>query len=115
MIHDRVLETDSGGDAHLREVQHALHSELVHELGRRVWRTWFRDTDVVRVESERVVLAVPTEVHRTWIEYTFGTEVRHACSRVLGEGVAVVLEVGARAAGSLVALLRELVPELTSA
>lgn len=85
-----------GCDPHLVELQHGLKSELIDELGRNRWRLWFRDTEVVSVESECVTIAVPTEVHRTWIEYTFGDEVRRACARMLGEGVAVRLEVSAR-------------------
>lgn len=98
MIHDRVHPGPAslgGAAAHLREVQHGVQSELLRTLGRPKWRLWFRDVDVVRVESERVTFAVPTEVHRTWIEYTFADDLRQACARVLGEGVAVAVEVGA--------------------
>jgi chromosomal replication initiation ATPase DnaA len=95
VIHDRV-ESGPHVDPHLVELQHGLRSELIDELGRNRWRLWFRDTEVVRVGSECVTIAVPTEVHRAWIEYTYANELHRACARVLGEGVAVRLEVSAR-------------------
>jgi chromosomal replication initiator protein len=79
----------------MEEVQAGLRSELQHDLGRSRYRLWFRDMDVVEADGDRVVLAVPTEVHRTWIEYAFGRPLRSACERVLGHGVDVRLEVGA--------------------
>lgn len=79
----------------IEQVQAGLASELQHDLGRSRYRLWFRDMDVVEADGDRVVLAVPTEVHRTWIEYAFGGPLRSACERVLGHGVQVQLEVGA--------------------
>jgi chromosomal replication initiator protein len=84
----------SGTDALRREVQAALRSELLQGVGRSRYRLWFRDVDVAQVDGECLTLAVPTEVHRSWIEYTFGEVVRSASERVLGRGVRVALEVG---------------------
>jgi len=77
-----------------REVETGLKSELTHDLGRSRFRLWFRDVEVVSVEGDTLTLAVPTEVHRSWIEYTFGDEVRRASERVLGRGVKLELRVG---------------------
>ncbi len=88
--------TPAPAAAPLHAVQQGLQAELRQAVGRTRWRAWFRDVDVARLEDDRVVLAVPTEVHRTWIGYTYRDEVGRACARVLGEGVGFDLEVDAR-------------------
>ncbi len=92
-----------------REVEIGLKSELTHDLGRSRYRLWFRDVEVVALDGDTLTLAVPTEVHRSWIEYTFGAEVRRALERVLGRGVSIVLRVG-EAQGAKRAL-RERLPQ----
>ncbi len=76
-----------------RAIQDGIREELVREVGRNRYRLWFRDTEVQGVSERSVTFAVPTEVHRTWIEYTYGDEMRRAVTQVLGEGVDVLFEV----------------------
>ncbi len=76
-----------------REINDGLREELLQALGRHRFRLWFRDTAVVDVGEHALTLAVPTDVHRTWLQYTYGDVLRDACERVLGEGVDVRLRV----------------------
>jgi chromosomal replication initiator protein len=80
----------------LQAIQDGIREELLRMLGRNRFRLWFRDTVVRDVAEDAITFAVPTEVHRTWIEYTYGEEVKHAVTQVLGEGVNVHLEVSRR-------------------
>ncbi|MDJ0523239.1 MAG: DnaA/Hda family protein [Planctomycetota bacterium] len=79
-----------------REINDGLREELLQALGRHRFRLWFRDTSVVDVDEHALTLAVPTDVHRTWLEFTYGDVLRDACERVLGEGVDVRLRVSAQ-------------------
>ena len=74
-------------------IQDELREELVREVGRSRYRLWFRDTIVERIDDASVTLAVPTEVHRTWLQYTYGDVLARAVGTVLGDGVGVRLEV----------------------
>ena len=74
-----------------RAIQEEIREELVREVGRNRYRLWFRDTEVLGVDEHAVTFAVPTEVHRTWLEYTYGDELRRAVTQVLGDGVDVQL------------------------
>lgn len=76
-----------------REIQDALREELVRSVGRNRWRLWFRDVDVTHVDEHSLRLAVPTHVHKTWLEYTYAAELNQACIQVLGEGVGIELTV----------------------
>ena len=67
-------------------IQDGLREELVREVGRSRYRLWFRDTVVEDVGDDSVTLAVPTEVHRTWLQYTYGEVLSCAVGTVLGEG-----------------------------
>ena len=78
-----------------RDIHDGLREELVRSLGRNRFRLWFRDTCVVDVGEHGLTLAVPNDVHRTWLQFTFGDELRSACEHVLGEGVEVRLRVSA--------------------
>lgn len=98
------------GPALLREVQRALAGELQEGVGRSRYRLWFRDVDVAAVDGECITLAVPTEVHRSWIEVAFAGVVREASERVLGRGVRVDVTVGA-AQGARRALRERLPPD----
>lgn len=77
----------------LRPIQDELREELVREVGRSRFRLWFRDTVVEDVDESSVTIAVPTEVHRTWLQYTYGDVLTRAVGTVLGDGVDVHLEV----------------------
>ncbi len=74
-----------------RAIRDGLREELVREVGRHRYRLWFRDTEVHDVAAERVTLAVPTEVHRTWLECTYAPQLRRAVDNVFGEGMQVEL------------------------
>ena len=76
-----------------RDINDGLREELLQSLGRHKFRLWFRDTTVVDVGERGLTLAVPTDVHRTWLQFTFGDELQDACESVLGEGVQVRLQV----------------------
>jgi len=76
-----------------RAIQEGIREELLREVGRNRYRLWFRDTEVLGVSERAVTFAVPTEVHRTWLEYTYGDELRRAVTQVLGEGVGLRFEV----------------------
>jgi chromosomal replication initiator protein len=76
-----------------REVHEGIRSELLEQVGRHRFRLWFRDAVVSRVAGDEVTLAVPTEVHRTWLEYTYGEALRRACARILGDGVRIRVDV----------------------
>lgn len=78
-----------------REINDGLREELVQSLGRHRFRLWFRDTTVTDVSANGLTLAVPTDVHRTWLQFTFGDVLRQACENVLGPGVNLSLEVSA--------------------
>lgn len=97
------------GPCLLREVQEALAGELLGDVGRSRYRLWFRDVDVTAVDGDCITLAVPTEVHRSWIEVAFAGAVREASARVLGPGVRVAVTVG-EAQGAKRAL-RERLPQ----
>lgn len=93
----------------LHEVQQALAGELREGVGRSRYRLWFRDVDVAAVDADSITLAVPTEVHRSWIELAFAGVVREASERVLGRGVRVSVTVGA--AQEAKRALRERLPQ----
>ena len=76
-----------------RDIHDGLREELVRSLGRNRFRLWFRDTSVVSIDEHGVTLAVPNDVHRTWLQYTFGDALRSACEQVLGDGVEIHLRV----------------------
>lgn len=76
-----------------RAIQEEIREELLREVGRSRYRLWFRDTEVLGFNEQSVTFAVPTEVHRTWIEYTYGDELQRAVTQVLGEGVGLQFEV----------------------
>jgi chromosomal replication initiator protein len=82
--------------AAFREIHDGIRAELIREVGRHRFRLWFRDTAVAHVADDAVTLAVPTEVHRTWLEFTYGEVLRRACAHVLGDGVNVHLQVSER-------------------
>ena len=76
-----------------QEIFDAAKGDLEAALGRRRFRLWFRDVALERVVGRRVTLGVPTDVHRTWIEFNYAALLEKAFARVLGEGVAVELRV----------------------
>lgn len=76
-----------------QEVEEGLREELVRALGRHRYHLWFRDTRVVRVDGAGLTLAVPTEVHRTWLAFTYRELLEGACATLLGPGTALHLEV----------------------
>jgi chromosomal replication initiator protein len=104
------VNTTSGSAELEQQVLDGIRGELVQEVGRQRYRLWFRDVSVARVDSDRVTLAVPTEVHRTWLQYTYGEALSRACGGVLGEGVQVELRVDP--AGAERASLRDRLPAL---
>ncbi len=77
----------------LKDIFEGAKEDLVAALGRHRFLLWFRDAEVERVSGRRVTLAVPTEVHRTWLEFNYGEVLAKAFSRVLGEGTTVELRV----------------------
>ncbi len=91
-----------------RDIQDGLREELLQTMGRHRFRLWFRDTTVVEVGEQGLTLAVPTDVHRTWLQFTYGDLLQEACDRVLGEGVKVRLQVSA--AQDARRILREKLP-----
>ncbi len=97
MTTTRVRGEEGGGDDRLhRELLEGAKAELVASLGRQRYALWFRDAEVTRVSGRSVVLAVPTEVHRTWLAFTYRDDLDRAFGRVLGEGVRVELAVSER-------------------
>ena len=90
-------------------IEDGLRAELIEAVGRHRYRLWFRDLAVADVDGERIVLDVPTEVHRTWMEVTFGDVLRAACERVLGPGVGI--EVRTSAAQAERGALRDRLPQ----
>jgi len=81
-----------------REIFDGAKEEILAVLGKGRFDLWFRDAAVECVSGRAVTLAVPTEVHRTWLEYTYGELLRTAFGRVLGDGVEVKVRVDARRA-----------------
>jgi chromosomal replication initiator protein len=77
-------------------VLRAASEVLEEELGRPRHQLWFRDVAVEEVTEGQVVLGVPTEVHRTWLAYTYGDVLSRAFAHAMGEGVAVTLRVSER-------------------
>lgn len=92
-----------------REIQEHLREELVRSLGRHRFRLWFRDARVADVGAESLTLAVPTDVHRTWLECTYGPVLRDAVEHVLGPGVGIRVEV--REAEGELRRIRERLPQ----
>ena len=92
-----------------RDIHDGLREELVRSLGRNRFRLWFRDTTVVDVGERGLTLAVPNDVHRTWLQFTFGDALQTACERVLGDGVVVHLRVSSEQERRR--LLREKIPQ----
>jgi chromosomal replication initiator protein len=84
---------------HHREVFDGAKDDLVQALGRKRFHLWFRDVAVERVSGRKVTLAVPTDVHRTWLEFNYREILDKAFSRVLGDGVTVEVTVSERLAG----------------
>lgn len=74
-------------------IQDGIREELLREVGRHRYRLWFRDAELRDVAEEAVTFAVPTEVHRTWLQFTYGGVLQRAVERVLGDGVGIRLEV----------------------
>lgn len=79
----------------MREIDAALKAEVRDEVGATRFAAWFRDTAVESVSGRSVVLAVPTDVHRTWITFTYGAMLAKAFGRVLGDGVEIEVRVSA--------------------
>jgi chromosomal replication initiator protein len=79
-----------------QEIFDSAREDLEAALGRRRFRLWFRDVALERVVGRRVTLGVPTDVHRTWIEFNYAALLEKAFARVLGEGVVVELRVSQR-------------------
>ena len=77
----------------LKELECGLREELVRSLGRHRYRLWFRDTSVLDVSEQALRLAVPTDVHRAWMQFTFAEQLQQACTNLLGEGVQVELQI----------------------
>jgi chromosomal replication initiator protein len=92
-----------------REIFDGAKDELVRALGRHRFLLWFRDAAVERVSGSVVTLAVPTDVHRTWLEYNYGPLLAKAFGRVLGDGVTV--EVRVSAAQEAKRTIRDRLPE----
>lgn len=80
----------------LREIDSAWKSDVRSEIGASKFTAWFRDTAIQSVSGRNVVIAVPTEVHETWISFTYGALLRRVFGRVLGDGVEVDFAVCAR-------------------
>lgn len=99
----------SAGAALYAELLDGAREELVAALGRHRYRLWFRDAEVVRVCGRSVTLAVPTDVHRTWLEFNYRALLDKAFGRVLGDGVHVELTVSERLASTRT--VRDEVPE----
>lgn len=99
----------SAGAALYAELLDGAREELVAALGRHRYRLWFRDAEVVRVSGRSVTLAVPTDVHRTWLEFNYRALLDRAFGRVLGDGVHVELTVSARLASTRT--VRDEIPE----
>lgn len=78
-----------------RQIDEGLRAELIGAVGRQRFRLWFRDAQVAGVNESYLTLAVPTEVHRTWLSYTYGELLQNACERLLGPGTGIKLEVSA--------------------
>ncbi len=76
-----------------RDINAGLREELLQRIGRARFQLWFRDTSVVEVSEQALTLAVPNEVHSTWLQFTYADELQQACEEVLGEGVSIRLEV----------------------
>lgn len=81
---------------YFREIFEGAKEDLVAALGKHRFRLWFRDAAVERVSGRSVSLAVPTEVHRTWLEFNYREVLEKAFGRVLGEGVQVEVVVSPR-------------------
>ena len=79
----------------LHEIDSALKAEVRDHVGATRFALWFRDTAVESVSGRNVVLAVPTGVHKTWISFTYGSLLKKAFGRVLGEGVEIDVKVSA--------------------
>ncbi len=79
----------------LREIDAALKAEVLDHVGATRFALWFRDTAVESVSGRNVVLAVPTGVHKTWISFTYGSLLKKAFGRVLGDGVEIDVKVSA--------------------
>lgn len=90
----------SAGAALYAELLDGAREELVAALGRHRYRLWFRDAEVVKVSGRSVTLAVPTEVHRTWLEFNYRALLDRAFGRVLGDGVHVEVTVSSRLAAT---------------
>ena len=57
-----------------REIEDGLRDELRQRVGRQRFKLWFRDTAVVDVSEDALTLAVPNDVHCTWLQYTYAEE-----------------------------------------
>ena len=82
-----------------REILEGARDDLEAALGKHRCRLWFRDVAIEKVSGRSVTLAVPTDVHRTWLEYNYAALLAKAFGRVLGEGVEVLLRVSERLGG----------------
>lgn len=77
-------------------IEEGIREEILREVGRSRWRLWFRDAAVSDVDEHGLTLAVPSEVHRTWLQFTYGNLLKRAVETVLGDGAEVHLEVSER-------------------
>lgn len=91
-----------------RRIEEGLREEILREVGRNRWRLWFRDAAVADVGEEGLVLEVPSETHRTWLQYTYGGMLERAAAQVLGPGTRVRLRVSRRQ--GLVQAVRDRLP-----
>jgi chromosomal replication initiator protein DnaA len=92
-----------------KELYEGAKEDLVAAMGRHRFLLWFRDAEVERVSGRQVTLAVPTEVHRTWLEFNYRGLLEASFSRMLGAGTTVDFRVSEVQEGKR--RIRERLPE----
>ncbi len=64
----------------------ALHAALRQELGQQLYETWIEGTALIH-DAPGVLVIVPSEFQRAWIEDRFQQQVQAAARAVMGSGV----------------------------
>lgn len=64
----------------------ALHAALRQELGQQLYQTWIEGTALIH-DAPGVLVIVPSEFQRAWIEDRFQQQVQAAARAVMGSGV----------------------------
>ncbi len=77
--------------------------ELELQLSKANFTTWFKDTFIVNVEKDKIVVAVPNHFTKVWLESKYQKNILQSLQRVTGDAVhSVLFKVESKSSGTAV-------------